>query len=129
MGYEAEQVAIESRFESQWAGRTPVAYPNVPFSKPNASPWVRLTVMSGSAFLAGIPRYFRHPGVIDIQVFVPEGVGSKDALLLADQAAAVFRVASFNGVVCRTPYVVPAGTNDGWYQVNVSVPFQRDEAL
>jgi hypothetical protein len=75
----------------------------------------------------GEQRLYRHLGVIDMAIFVPAGSASKSALVLADTAAAIFRGVTFGGIVCRAPEIRSVGVQEGWFHVNVSVSYSRDE--
>lgn len=129
MSYSAELIAIESRFNSQWADRTPVAYGNLPYAPIVGTAYVRLIVLTGRALQAsmGAAPLYRHPGVIDVSVFIPEGSATKPALDLADAVVAIFRGAQFSGILCRPADVRNLGVVGGWFQVNVSIPYHRDE--
>jgi len=139
MSYGDELLAIESRFSATWVkivngasvARTPVEYANVRFPMPKQEPWVRLSVLPGAAFLVsmGPTKLYRNPGIIDIGIFNVIGTASKDALALADAAAAIFRGVQFSGISCRAPGIVVLGVLLGWYQITVSVPYHRDELL
>lgn len=128
MSLDADNLAIEARFETQWALTTPVAYMNVEFTPPRDAPWVRLTVLPGGEgqIELGNPSLDRHVGLIDVSVFTPEGSGTKQARELAEQAAAIFRKANFSGILCRNPDVTTVGIIDGWMQLAVRIPYQRD---
>lgn len=129
MSFEAEQKAIEQRFAAQWAEFTPVAYMNVPFTTPNNTPWVRLTVLTGDAHVAsmGSTKNYRNVGIIDIGIFTPIGSAALKERILADRAAVIFRGAQFEGISCKAPSFKTLGVLEGWEQANVSIPFYRDE--
>lgn len=131
MSYEDEGVFIRSRFNSEWAGRTQVAYPNVPFSKPNAA-WVRLGVngSGADAVSVGDPdaiRY-RHDGMVIVEVFTPVQSGDGESRELCDAAAAVFRGVkdAATKLRFRAPYRIEVGVVDGWFKADVLCPFERD---
>lgn len=131
MGYATERQTIETRFNTQWASASPIAWDNVSYTPTTGTSWVRFSILSGAAFQASLettPKY-RHTGIIDIGIFTPEDGGTQTARTLADTAAAVFRGWSSGGIVCRAPYITRIGQSDGWYQLNVTVPFYRDEAF
>lgn len=125
--------SVVSRFESSWAGLTPVEYPNVSFTPPNQTAWVRLSLLPGAEYQASMAltggRIFRSAGVVDVSIFVPIGTAIEDAAALADAAAAVFRGTSFDGLVFRAPSFILVGISGGWYQTNVSIPYYRDETF
>lgn len=135
MSYESARDAILARFDAQWASATPIEWPNRNFTKPSGKdPWVRIIIQDGEAFQASFgnsgANVHRHPGVIQLQVFTKMGIGNARALELADDAAAIFRGASFSGVRCRAASVREIGPDGhGWYQVNVTVPFWRDSTF
>jgi hypothetical protein len=130
MSYAAQNLEIQARFKAAWGTTTPVSYPNVSFTPPSTA-WVRLTILSGEesrlTFGAETNNY-RNVGVIVIQVFTPANQGNAAALALADQAAAVFRGWCGATVRCRSATMREIGPDAaGKYQVNISIPFQRDE--
>jgi hypothetical protein len=62
-------------------------------------------------------------------IFAPLNKGDNAALLLADQAAAIFR--GWQDATTRmrfreAPYVRQVGAEEKWYHVNVYAPFERD---
>jgi hypothetical protein len=129
----AESAALEGAFLAAWGTTTPVALENRAFVPPkNQTPWVRLKVLPASAFKADLgSEFYRHSGVISVQVFTRPGGGAGPARSLADQVAAVFRGKRFTLgdtlVHCFAPTQTTVGaTADGWFQINVTCPFQRD---
>jgi len=112
---------------------TPVAYDNHEFVKPtDGSSWVRFTILEGDSDLAGIgasTRLFRNTGVIVCQVFIQAGKGSKPALDIIDVLTTLWSGASFNGITCRAASVARVGTDEGWYQVNLSIPYYWDNIM
>lgn len=136
MGYKGEFETLAGVFEAGWNGATPIAWGNLDFTPVTPlAPWVRFSVLPGEAFhaTAGAPgaNIVRHPGLITVQVFVPLNSGSVEALGLADDVAEIFRGYSSVGIRCGAPWITHVGGagDDGWYQVNVNIPFVRDEAL
>ena len=135
MSYEAQHNAIRTRLDTEWADRTPVSYPNVPFEPPKSdSPWIRLTILDSPSFQASMgaeQNIYRHPGIITVNIFTPLNRGDKQALVLADAVSAIFR--SWRDPVTRIRFKDPdlarIGPDDKWYHVAVSVPFERDTAF
>lgn len=127
MAFDAIRAAIEDHFSTNYS-TTVVAYDNVPFTPP-ATSHVRLFILDGggSQVDMGAAPSYRYTGVVEVQVFVPSDSGSGPAMQLADEVATLFRGRTLGGVVCRTPYATRVGQRDGWYQVNVTVPFYFDE--
>lgn len=134
MSFQDERAAIESRFASAWASTTKVRYENVEFAEPkDRTAWVSFNIITGDGrqITLGDNAVHRLPGVIVIQVFTVKDGGTAQARTLADQAAAVFRQAEFSSgnsgrILCRTPSILSVGVRDGWYQLNVKIPFIRD---
>jgi hypothetical protein len=128
--FEDAQKAIETKFSTAWGTTTEVAYDNVDYVPPaNVLQWVRLNVLNGATIVAGLAgsaNLYRTAGVVVIQIFIKEGEGVRQGLLLADTAAAIFRGTQVDGVLYRAPSIVRVGPSDGWYQVNVNIPFQWD---
>jgi hypothetical protein len=129
--------AIRSRFNTQWAGATTIAWDNVAFTPPTGTPWVRVSIRPSDAYQASIgttgARTFRDEGLIFIGVFVPENEGEGEAWTLAESAADIFRGVTAAGVV----YSGPAGDaprvevlgpdGSGWFQVQVRVYYRADQ--
>lgn len=129
-----ENTAIRTLFNTGWAGATPVAYENEPFTPPADAAYVALIVKPDDAFqheLGGPGTYFRHPGLIFVMVFSPPDKGNNAALVLADNVAAIFRRQTSTivdgRILYRAPSIKPIGlTDDGWFHVNVVIPYIRD---
>lgn len=130
----AENTAIRTLFNAGWASATPVGYPNEPFTPPDDEAFVVLSIKAGDAFQyeLGSPKVgFRHPGLLFVMIMSPPDKGNNAALVLADTAAAIFRRQSSSfadgRILYRAPSIETIGlTDEGWFQVNVVVPFIRD---
>ncbi len=135
MGYSTERQDIESRFATAWASTTPIAYQNVAFTPPATGSWVRLAILNGDAQQASLgsgqaDTLYRQAGVISVSVFTNLNQGTNAARALADQAAAVFRGVDFgSGIKCRAPRIADVGVDGKFYQMDVSVPYYRDESF
>lgn len=129
-GFDNAQQLIEQKFNTAWNAATPIAFDNVEFDPPaTVDQWVRLNVLDEAAFVAGMGggvNLYRHPGIVIVQVFIRDGSGIREAKQLADTVAAIFRGANENGILYRAPYVETVGPNNGWFQVNVNIPFHWD---
>ena len=132
MSFADERQAIEARLTANWT-TTPIQYDNVAFSAPADNKYISLVITNGSATqqeLGATPMH-RHIGVVTIQVFVPVEAGTNEARGYADTLAGVFRNAQFSAgssgsILCRSPSITRVGVNNGLYQLNVAVPYQRD---
>jgi hypothetical protein len=134
MSSEAELNTLTARFNTQFSASQPtvsIAWPNIEFTPTTGSPWVRFSLRSADASQVGFGSSAvrdRFLGTVFVQVFTPIDQGASPALQIADDAAAALRRYSTTGLFTRTPLIQAIGpTGDGWYQVNVSVPYQRDE--
>lgn len=138
MSYTDEQKAIMGRLETGWGTTTPIAWPNAIYPPPAdhaASPdkyddaaYIEPRVARQPAFNTdlGTDRRVRHPGLLTINVRTRLGEGDKEAMELADKAAALFRNVTFSGITFRAPTVRDFGRDDGMYLVQVDCPFWRD---
>lgn len=98
------------------------------------TPWVRCTIATGDSFIAclGARPESRHTGVVLLQVFTkapakvtatnpPEGIlASQIASSLSDH----WEYRALGGVETLTPSLQTIGPLDGYYQINVSVPYR-----
>ena len=126
MSFENERLAIENRFEKFWIYTT-VAWENVEFNTPNNEGWARLNILNGAGNYKGINNQIRHTGIIVIQIFVPRNTGTSTIRQYADYASSIFNGGKFNDVVCDVASIETIGADDIWHQVNVNIPYWRDE--
>lgn len=129
MSFATEANAIRSRFNTQWAGATAIAWPNVSFTPTTGTPWVRLSILPSGADQTEIGdlRNFRHDGSVLVEIFTPENEGDGEARTLAEQAAAIFRGVTAGGIVYGAPYTTTNGNDGaGWFSVSVWCPYYRD---
>jgi len=126
MSWVSERASIEGRLNTNWS-TTNIAYDNVDFDPPNNTAWVRLTILNGETLYRTIEAKKRHTGVIVIQVFCPKNQGSNTGKGYADTLAGIFEDSSFDDVVCRTASIENLGYHQDWHQLNVTIPYWRDE--
>lgn len=134
MTYEAQDNALRARFEAQWDhANYPIAWPNVEFTPPASTAWVRFAPADAGAEIAsfGDPgnNVYRHSGLLTVMIFSPLNQGDGPALALADTAAAIFRGWTDAAVglrVRQAPFIRRIGAEKSWYHVNVLIPFERD---
>lgn len=133
MTYEIQHNAIRDRFDTEWAGTTPIAWPNAEFSPPDDADWVRFVLDDAAARQASFgddTNFYRHTGLVTVMIFTTLNKGDKAALELADQVLGIFRhyVDATNKILFReAPFIRRVGATDRWYHVNALCPFQRDE--
>jgi hypothetical protein len=126
--FEAERAAIEGRFNTQWASRTGIKYENAD-CKPTANDWVSIAIVRGNSDRAslGTSPLYRHIGIISISIFTPLKTGTKAAVEHAEVIDGIFREATFNNITCRVPSIKNAANFNGWYRLNVTIPYFRNE--
>ena len=108
-----------------------VQYDNQASVTPNKIPWVRFMVKLATANQKSIgsvaSRRFRKTGICMIQIFVPLGEGSGLADYIAGKIENAYTgVTKSGGIVFQTPLIYEGKRSDGWWQVNVNLPFYSD---
>jgi hypothetical protein len=123
------------------ANSLPVAWPNITFTPPQPpEAWVRFTVVDvkGQQIEMGSANNtHRVYGSLILQVFWPADEGDGDALALGDALGELYRQQIFNfpdtpfsgHVRMRDPNVREIGRDGAFWQVNVTIPFHRDDLL
>lgn len=134
MSYAEAHNEIREHLFMSWADATPIAWPNVNFTPPNPqSSWIRLSISDGDSNqmeLGSNPATIRYAGIIYVQIFTRLDIGDAVALQLADTVKQIFNNWCGVSVRCRAAKIKVIGNDgNGWYQVNVVVPFYRDERL
>ena len=69
------RASVEARFNDNW-GLTPIDFENVPFNKPDSTPWVRVTIRTGETVQKslGNVKTWRNQGVIIVNVFTGNNI-------------------------------------------------------
>jgi hypothetical protein len=137
MTYVLERNTLQTRFNTQWAAATKIKFANVDDSSipPKNAAWVEFSILTGESDNIGVGttsvKLHRAMSIIDIGIFVPKGGGVAAADVYADTAAAIFRNWSdaTSGIVCYSPYKTVVGESGEYFQINVTIPFRRDEAF
>lgn len=86
-------------------------------------PWCRITIQDGDRQAVTLGDAVIGNGVIFVQVFTAERSGSATARALADGIASAMQHWRDTDLKTRTAQLVRVGPSDGYYQVNVQVPF------
>jgi|TARA_Y100000310_G_C20704101_1_gene833182 hypothetical protein len=136
VSFEDERAAIERRFGANYSA-TDVKYENVPFTQPERTSWVALTILSGSGTNESIgtgmsSRLERFAGIIQIDVYTVEDGGTGAARNLADTIGAIFDNVQFSHgssgtITTRVPSYSTRGIEDGWHHSVVSVAYHRSK--
>ena len=137
-GFAAFEQAIQERMVAEWAAgpyaSIPVVYDNlVGGFERGMAPWIALTLQEGDGDRVSLPPMpiERFTGVISAQIFVRKNTGTRMARHYGDAVAEIFRWKQFEvegsgQITTKTPSIVHVGESDGWYQINVSIPYERD---
>ena len=133
MSYATLHDAIRARFKAEVAdaASVSVAYPNAPFTRPtDQSAWVRLSILDGDSNQIELEHNagstYRRAGVVVAQIFTALEQSTGAAMDLADTVAAAFRRVHAASIIYRVPSVTTIGLSDGWWQVNVTCPWESD---
>jgi len=126
MSFAAERTSIEARLSSNWTTTT-IAWGNVDFDPPDNAAWVRLSILNGESSYRVLEEKKRHIGVIAIQIFVPKNQGTATARSYADTLAGIFEDQIFDDVICRAASLATVGQSSEWQQLNLTIPYWRDE--
>lgn len=124
------QLAIETRFDTQWADNSvAVRYENDPRKKPTGS-YIHLFVRNGRAVEMGYSSQrvlYRRPGWIVAQCFVQAKTGTQACRAMADAVVAIFEGQTFSDIIFREGEIVEVGDDDdGFWQLNAKVFFDFD---
>jgi len=125
------QSAILTRFDTLWAGRTPVKWPRVAFTPPTApaEPWAAIDIMWGDGFERSMGATNRNAmlGVIQVTGYHPRGEASGALNALLDAARDIFNRVSFSGVRCGVPSAPIQVDDSQWDASAIRVGFEIEE--
>jgi len=135
MNFNAERQAIEARFSANYTS-TLIKYDNLEFSPPANTSWVAISILNGANNLASIgttgnsSRLTRFNGIIQVDIYTPEGTGTKTSRDLADVISAIFNQVQFSAgssgtIQTRIPDYVELGIDDGLFHAVMSVTYER----
>ena len=135
-----EREAIETRFQNLFDSTTcPVQYGNLDYrvtdtgstSKPSKTDrFVQLEVIGGAVSTNEITRTITNvSGIINVNIFTAKGTGTRPALEIADQVFEIFNMAVFNGINCAWASRTVVPPNNGWYQLNISIPYSWQRCI
>ena len=123
MGIDADRQTIEGMLFNNWA-TTDIAWDGVDYTPEAGTSWISLSILPGEDQSSTMGSY-KHIGVLTIQIFTPEHEGSAVARGYADTLSGIFRKVEQSGIVFKMPTTTRVGASNGWYQMNVSVPYHR----
>lgn len=123
---------IEARIAANWTS-TPVTYDNLDYAPAQGASWVRVTILDGAGNRISLGAsganvaLTRFVGVVVVSIFTPGAIGTATARAYADTLDTLFRDVSADGIIYGTPYLTAVGRSEGWYQLNITIPFQWDD--
>lgn len=109
----------------------PIAWNNVPLS-PDVivaqqadpkQPWIRATILNGDGITATFKDDVIRTGILAIQIFTARNVGERPAALLADSLIDQLEHYRSGGLKLRQANPGGGVPDDGWHQLNLSIPF------
>ena len=132
--FSEEREAIETRFSNMFdTYTTPVQYGNLTIlKKGNVSlptpykgvQFVRLNLIGGTSEQREVGRNITTiNGTININVFTAQDSGSQQARTVVDEIFPIFNAVVFNGITTGPATVRELPPNNGWYNINISIPY------
>ena len=118
----------EANLNTNWTA-TPVAFDGVRFDSDSQDRWIRHTLLTGDSFQSGIPACVRHTGIVSIEVFTEQDVGTKPAYDLADAAVALYQLKNIGGIIFSQGSINRVGYAADVFQLTVFIPYRYDENL
>ena len=119
--------SLETHFRTQWAGRTPVGYKNVPYIPAPGEDWVEIRVNMAGAPQVGLPNRFRYAGVLQINIFVPKDAGTKPANDYADIIIPWYNGKQIGGITLKNPtFYDDDKTFPGWFMQALAWEIYKD---
>lgn len=134
-GFTQEQIDIEALFHATWDSLSPaipVVHDNESYdpTSSDVTEWVRLVIRPGDAekkTIATVNSKYRYKGVVFLQVFTRDGVGTGRANEIADIFSAIFRDRIYSNIHFSVPAVTRVGNSNGWFQTNLDCGYYRED--
>jgi hypothetical protein len=132
MSFELTRSTITAHFQANWNPvHLPIVYENQ--QEPTTTvAWGRFVVLQNSSLpmTIGNQGFIRSTGAAMLQMFIPEGKGTKIFTENTDRFATIYnlRILSAQGVAIhfQTAGMSASGKNSGWLQRTASVIFRAD---
>ena len=132
--FSEEREAIETRFGHMFDTlTTPVQYGNLTIlKKGNVSiptpykgvQFVRLSLIGGTSVQQEVGRKITTiNGTININVYTAQDSGTQLARTVVDEIFPIFNAVVFNGITTGPATVRELPPNNGWYNINISIPY------
>lgn len=132
--FSEEREAIETRLFNMFdTFTTPVQFGNVAVLKqgnqsiptPYKGPaFVRINLIGGVNRQREVNRNVTPiNGIINISVFTSQDTGTQLSRSIIDAIFPIFNAVTFNGITTDAASVRELPPNNGWYQMNISIPY------
>lgn len=133
--FSEEREAIETRFGNLFdTFTTPVQYGNLSILKKGnqsiptpykGDAFVRLQMIGGPTQQQEVNRNITTiNGNISVTIFVAQDLGTQSARTLLDEVFPIFNATKFNGITTGPATVRELPPNNGWYSINLSIPYK-----
>jgi hypothetical protein len=125
------ELALFDKLEAIKATLPTIYYPNSPNkNKPNppTGEHIRVSVLNAGTNALGIATTDQTLGIMQCLVLVKDGTGTVRAAQIADLILSAFArntLLSNNVRIDKTGSVAVGFTQDGWYMLPVSIPYQQ----
>ncbi len=125
---DTQQLVILDTIFSGFASGIPIVHDNEKYDG-DSEEWIRLSsqVASAKQKSLGDNPIYRYRGICYVQIFTKPDTGSGRAMEIVDMVTALLRSKTLNGITFYTPRSHKVGVVNGWYQVNVSTDFYRED--
>lgn len=127
MSFLQEKIDLETHISTNLTG-VALVFENQS-QRNDALEWVRVNILNadGKQISLGDNPYYRYIGLLIFQIFIKPNVGSGRAKQIADQITTMFRGITLHGMTFDPPTMDTVGESGGWFQINVSTKFSREE--
>lgn len=121
-----EQLVMEHFITWQGFDKTRTARANRDFIPPTEGVWLRIHVVGGISQIASVSHTpcVLYTGTVVVQLFERENSGTKTIKQQADSLALHLNCVQLAGLELLAASIINVGTDDGFYQINVSVPYR-----
>ena len=130
MTFDEERIALETWFNDRWT-ETAIKWPNVKLTTSSLDEWVCMTIVYDENKVAQMgandTQQYRYYGMIAFQVFTRPAIGPRRADILATAISDIWRDPSIDFITVWPSKRVNLGIVESWYQVDIIVPYFRDD--
>ena len=134
MSFASEAKVIESHLDTNWSEPPKLYFEGqARGTLPDEFIAIYVRPSVGGRIFLNQPRH-RFAGTVIAQIFIKPNIGTRRAREIADSFSALFVNRQFVDATAgtfrfRTPYISDTIEANGWFQLNVSAPYERDVTL